>query len=86
MLPVTFRAIVLWSCQGFAGWHITSAKRGDNIEQAMTKLLEEALEVWYSMRVFVFCVLGGMLDVMHVVVVVLVDSARAGTWFPPWLC
>lgn len=31
--------------QGFAGWHITSAKRGDNIDTAMTSLVEHALEV-----------------------------------------
>ncbi|CAM9995281.1 unnamed protein product [Pylaiella littoralis] len=30
---------------GFAGWYITSAKRGDNINTAMTNLLEHALEV-----------------------------------------
>ncbi|CAN0134151.1 unnamed protein product [Ectocarpus sp. 6 AP-2014] len=29
---------------GFAGWHITSAKRGDNIDAAMTSLVEHALE------------------------------------------
>ncbi|CAM9118370.1 unnamed protein product, partial [Hapterophycus canaliculatus] len=30
---------------GFAGWYITSAKRGDNIDTAMTNLLQRALEV-----------------------------------------
>eukprot|EP00903_Cladosiphon_okamuranus_P008903 g8522.t1 len=29
---------------GFAGWYITSAKRGDNINTAMTNLLEHALK------------------------------------------
>ncbi|CAB1115353.1 unnamed protein product [Ectocarpus sp. CCAP 1310/34] len=29
---------------GFAGWHITSAKRGDNIDTAMTSLVKHALE------------------------------------------
>ncbi|CAM9406333.1 unnamed protein product, partial [Scytosiphon promiscuus] len=29
---------------GFAGWYITSAKRGDNIDTAMTNLLQRALE------------------------------------------
>lgn len=37
----------LLAAQGFAGWHITSAKRGDNINTAMTNLLEHALEVPY---------------------------------------
>lgn len=41
-----FGVLVGVSCgQGFAGWHITSAKRGDNIHAAMTKLLEDVLNV-----------------------------------------
>lgn len=38
-------AACVLAAQGFAGWYITSAKRGDNINTAMTNLLEHALEV-----------------------------------------
>ena len=43
--PSLLVACCLLFAKGFAGWYITSAKRGDNINTAMTNLLEHALEV-----------------------------------------